>query len=556
MPPAPRGGPAAAGQLGLLRGHLGQSLLCGHDAGAGLFELTGQAAALVAGTLHVDACRLAAGVMAVGRPLGRGPRVAGPGQDDARLGQVRPRQLGRGGSLLGPATRLFDRGGGDDARARSHPPAAGGEAVTLGGDHDEVVAGEREVDGLLPAVDAHGPADQRVEHRLGDGTTLADPDVAAHRLGAAPRRQRADVGPRLAWRQDGAGDAAVAQRGQRGLGGPLARRRPPRPRPHRPPLRRRRPSPRRSRPGRRASPPRRRRRATARARRRPGGRRGHARALRPAARAVPRLLGVVGRRLGHFGVAYGRLELAVRAAKSACRPSVACSSSPEVVAKRSARTAAPVGALFERRHAPRQRLEVLLLAAGGPGDELGARTHAGDRLVRRLVAEHPGPPFAQRRLFGRQRARDSASSWRSGAPPAASSASASASSLARRAPSASSVETTSTSAAASRAATTPRPRSRSTPDRPRARSTRPCTRPSALARSSSRRDDNSAVVLVASASSRSSASCSSRSSSRQTVRPVRRHLARHQVGQLGAGQVPAHREELAGHRVVRTAAAA
>ena len=98
-------------------------------------------------------------VVAVGRPLGRGTGVAGPGQHDARLGQLRPGQLGRGGGLLRPAPRLLDRGRGHHAGARAHPPARGGETVALGRHHDQVVAGEREVDRLLPAVDAHGPAD-------------------------------------------------------------------------------------------------------------------------------------------------------------------------------------------------------------------------------------------------------------------------------------------------------------------------------------------------------------------------------------------------------------
>ena len=126
------------------------------------------------------------------------------------------------------------------------------------------------------------------------------------------------------------------------------------------------------------------------------------------------------------------------------------------------------------------------------------------------------------------------------------------SSLARRAASASRVETTSTSAAASRAATTPRLRSRSTPVSPRARSTSPCTRPSALARSSSRREDSSAVVEVASASSCSSASCSSCSSSRHTAQVLhRRRAAGGQVGLLGPGEIPPHRQQLRRHAVVR-----
>ena len=184
--------------------------------------------------------------------------------------------------------------------------------------------------------------------------------------------------------------------------------------------------------------------------------------------------------------------------------------------------------------------------------ESSAGPDPGDGLIGRVVAQHRGPALPQR----------GASSSSRPAPPAArrvraprrasSSASAATSSLASRAASASRVETTSTSAAASSAATTPRPRSRSTPVSPRARSTRPCTRPSALARSSSRRDDSSAVVEVASASSRSSASCSSASSSRHTARcwaAAARRAA--QLGLLGAGEIPPHRQQLGGHAVVR-----
>ena len=109
-----------------------------------------------------------------------------------------PGQLGGGGGLLGPAPCLLDRGGGDHAGGRAHAPARGGEAVALGRDHDEVVAGEREVDGLLPAVDAHGPADERVEHRLGDRRRRGGPGRGA-RTGSAllpggQRRRRAGGG--------------------------------------------------------------------------------------------------------------------------------------------------------------------------------------------------------------------------------------------------------------------------------------------------------------------------------------------------------------------------
>ena len=134
---------------------------------------------------------------------------------------------------------------------------------------------------------------------------------------------------------------------------------------------------------------------------------------------------------------------------------------------------------------------------------------------------------------------------------AAVSSAATAISAARWAASASRVETTSTSAAASRAATTARPRSRSTPEVPRARSTRPCTRPSARARSSSRCEESSAEVrgglgvehleggvelallLVADGQALGGGAAAAR-----------------QLGQLGAGQVAPDGQQLGGHAVV------
>ena len=209
--------------------------------------------------------------------------------------------------------------------------------------------------------------------------------------------------------------------------------------------------------------------------------------------------------------------------------------------------------LLERADPRPERVHVLLLARGGAGHRLGARPAPGrwPGPARRRRAPRPSAPAAP---SPRRRARPARprSSARSGAPPASSSASAVISSLARRAASASSVETTSTSAAASRAATTPRPRSRSTPESPRARSTSPCTRPSALARSSSRREDSSAVVEVASASSCSRASCSSRllvAAHGQVLR--RRQPTGTQVGLLGPGEIPPHRQQLRRHAVVR-----
>ena len=458
--------------------------------------------------------------MPVVGPLGRGARIAAAAEHNAALGELGPGQLGGGGGVLGPAPRLVDRGGRDHARRRTHPPARGGEAVALGRDHHEVVAGEREVDGLLPAVDPDGAADQGVEHRLGDRSAVAHPHVAPHGLGAAAGRELAgpDRGRRLPGRQDGPGDAALAQGGQGGLG--------------------RAPSVDHD-----------------------GGDTGAdgrleggvpalvdlhqvdqraddavdvaqqfapARALQvrqrafeclgPGRRAVAPLLGLVGRHLCRLRPARrfferrtARRQLGLERRRRLLQ--LVRLLGQEVGAHRRARRP-----LLERADAAPERVHVLLLARRGAGHRVDAGADPGDGLIGGVVPEHRGPALPQRgRLVveGGQR-RDSSS--RSGAPPASSSASAVTSSLARRAASASRVETTSTSAAASRAATTPRPRSRSTPVSPRARSTSPCTRPRALARSSSRRDDSSAVVEVASASSCSSASCSSSSSSRHTAR--------------------------------------
>ncbi len=176
-------------ELGLLGGDLGEALLCVEDGGAGVIELGGQSGLLLGRALDLGALGLERGTVAVGRTLGRGAGVACPRRRDAGLGQRGLGELGRGGSGFGPALRLFDRGLGDDTGGVAHAPARGGEAVALGRDHDEVVAGEREVDGLLPAVDAYGAADKRVEHGLGDCTALAGADVRAYGLGAGAGRE-------------------------------------------------------------------------------------------------------------------------------------------------------------------------------------------------------------------------------------------------------------------------------------------------------------------------------------------------------------------------------
>ena len=88
--------------------------------------------------------------------------------------------------------------------------------------------------------------------------------------------------------------------------------------------------------------------------------------------------------------------------------------------------------------------------------------------------------------------------------------------------------------------------------RPRARSTRPCTRPSALARSSSRRDDSSAVVggrLGVQLFERLVQLLLLIAADGQVLH--RGAATGGQVGLLGAGQVPPHGQQLGRHAVVR-----
>ena len=188
--------------------------------GARLLELSGQAALLLGGSLAVGPPRPAGGGVAVAGALGRAAGVTATAEHDPALGEVGPRQLGDRRGVLGPAACLLDGGGGHDARGRAHAPSGGREAVAFGGDHHEVVAGQREVDGLLPAVDADGPADERVEHRLGDRPAVAGPHVAPDRFGTAARGQRAGSrrARRRPRRQDRPGHTTLAEGRQRGLG--------------------------------------------------------------------------------------------------------------------------------------------------------------------------------------------------------------------------------------------------------------------------------------------------------------------------------------------------
>ena len=326
--------------------------------------------------------------------------VATPAEHNAALGEVGPGQFGSGGRVLGPAPRLFDRGGGDHAGGRAHAPPRGGEAVTLGSDDHEVVAGQREIDGLLPAVHPDGAPDQGVEHRFGDRPALAHPHVASHRLGAAARGQLARPGRArgLPGRQDRPGDAALAQGGEGRLG------RAPSVDHH----------------GGDSGPD--------------GGLEGGlpavvdldqvdqraddavdvaqqlapTRALQvrqrafeglgPGCRAVARLLGLVRRHLCRLGVA-GRflerrrahrqlgLERGGRLVQLVCLPG------HEIGAHGGAG-----GPLLQRAHARPEHVHVLLLACGGAGQRLRAGAHLSEGLVGRVgvVPEHGGPAPPQR----------------------------------------------------------------------------------------------------------------------------------------------------------------
>ena len=201
----------------LLGRDVGQPLVRRGQRAAGLFELPGDAALLLGGAVPVGPTRLTGrGVPVVGS-LRAGAGIAAAAEHNAALGQVGPGQFGGCGGVLGPAARLFDRGSRHHAGRRAHAPAGRCEAVTFGGDHHEVVAGQREVDGLLPPVDPDGATDQGVEHRLGDRSPLPHPHMAPDRLGTAAGGQLPDPRRRRPWRQDGAGDPALAQGGQRGL---------------------------------------------------------------------------------------------------------------------------------------------------------------------------------------------------------------------------------------------------------------------------------------------------------------------------------------------------
>ena len=197
---------------------VGQSLVRRGQGAAGLVDLSGDAALLLGGAIPVGSTRLTGRGMAVVGSFGARAGIAATAEHNAALGEVGPCQSGRRGRVIGPAARFFDGSGRDHAGRRAHPPPRGGETIAFGGDHHEVVAGQREVDGLFPPVHPDGTADEGVEHRLGDRSTLPHPYVTPHGLGTAAGGQLADSRcRRRARRQDGPGDAALAQGGQRSL---------------------------------------------------------------------------------------------------------------------------------------------------------------------------------------------------------------------------------------------------------------------------------------------------------------------------------------------------
>ena len=398
-----------------------------------------------------------------------------------------PGQLRRHGRLAGPTLCLFDGSRRDDAGARTHAPARGGEPVPIGGDHHQVVTGQRQIDRLFPPIDAHGVPDSesstdsatapprrpRTWRRAGSallpGGSAGPPSCPGRAPAAAP------VAPRSRRRgQRGPGRAAPVHhhRSHPGTGGRLEGGVPALvdldqvdQRAHDP-----------FHLAQRFAPP-----APC----------SSARARSSAsARAAP-VAGVgrlVGRGLGQLGALRGGLELA--AGRPGLRPGPAWPG-PDPPPRWPAGRPAPPHRRSPLRGWPPGTPGCRCPPARGPPTD--AQVHAGPAPGQRLLGVRgpgqDGRPTDLEGLAGLLGAATAcASSARSGAPPASSSDSAACRSACSRAPSASSVETTSSSAAASRAAATPRPRSRSTPERPHARSTSPWTRPRALARSSSRRD--------------------------------------------------------------------
>ncbi len=184
-------GPDEPLALGLYRHQplagLGQGL-------AGGRELLAQAAHLVLGPLGLGGRVRPRRGVTIKCPVGLSQGIAGLGQGHPAAGQVGPGRVGQCRRFGAAPLRLLDRSGRHHAGRRAHAPPGGGEAIPLGGHHDEIVALEGEIDGLLPPVDPDGMADQRIEHGLGDRLAVTGPHVAAHRSG--PR----DAGRKRRWR--------------------------------------------------------------------------------------------------------------------------------------------------------------------------------------------------------------------------------------------------------------------------------------------------------------------------------------------------------------------
>ena len=367
--------------------------------------------------------------MTIQGPLRRGQGVAGLREGRPAPGQLQARRVRRRRRRRGPLLGVLDGRRGDHAGRRADPPSGGGEAVALGGDHDQVAALEREVDRFLPAVDTDGVADERIEDGLSHRLPVPRPHMAADRLGARTRGQVevrrwcegraaaaavcpvaavAPVCPVAAVRpgsQHGAGHPALAQGGQ-GLMGRLA------PVDHH----RGHPRPRRGLECRlpalvdldqveqrahHAVHP-----AQELAASRPlQVAQGALECLGPGRAAMPRLIALVGpplRRLGPLGrpfelhPARRHRGLQLRRGRLQRRRLVV----EQVRPHRGGRMA-----LLQAGQPGVQGCHILLLADHGPGQRLRARPHLGHGILGQVVPEHLGPTAAERRLLGVQPAR-------------------------------------------------------------------------------------------------------------------------------------------------------
>ena len=224
-------------------------------------------------------------------------------------------------------------------------------------------------------------------------------------------------------------------------------------------------------------------------------------------RAVLGVGGIVGRRLGRLR-RRGRPRSSSRRARRPARPrsaAVACSSSrADALTSRSARDRGAAPRCSSVAHPGAQRSNVVLLARPrrGPPARRGPRPGPAPRRVRR----RPGLPSPPVRPAPPAPRRAAASAGRRAQPARLRAATASVrlrrGQLAGQ-PGRLGLERghhVDVGRGVERGDDRPPPLAAAGPRAPRARSTRPCTRPSALARSSSRRDESSAVVEAASAS--------------------------------------------------------